>query len=81
MTYLCTSLFEKSIQTDYMLIIHVDHGESIDKALKRYKNKHRHTRQMDELKKRKFFTKPSIKRRSEVLKAAYRDKKLADMGS
>ena len=58
-----------------MLIIHVDHGEGIDRALKRYKNKHRHTRQMDELKKRKHFTKPSVKRRSEVLKATYKNKK------
>ena len=56
-----------------MLIIHIDHGEAIDKALKRYKNKHRATRLMDQLKNRQYFTKPSIERRTEIKKAAYRE--------
>ncbi len=64
-----------------MLIIHVDHGESIDKALKRYKNKHRATRMMDQLKKRQYFVKPSVERRNEVLDAAYRDKTKDEMES
>lgn len=57
-----------------MLIIHVDQGESIEKALKRYKNKHRSVRMMDEIRQRKHFTKPSVKRRNQVLDAAYREK-------
>jgi len=56
-----------------MLIIHIDHGEAIDKALKRYKNKHRATRLMDQLKRRQYFTKPSVQRRNEILDAAYRE--------
>ena len=63
-----------------MLIIHVDHGEGIDKALKRYKNKHRATRQMDQLKKRKFFVKKSVRRREEIIDAEHRDKTRAKLG-
>ena len=58
-----------------MIIIEVKDGESIDRALKRYKNKHRRVKLMDELRKRKHFTKPSVARRTEVLKAVYREKK------
>jgi len=64
-----------------MLVIHIDHGEAIDKALKRYKNKHRATRLMDQLKGRQYFTKPSVKRRTEVKAAAYREKTIEQMGS
>ena len=56
-----------------MLIIHIDHGEAIDKALKRYKNKHRATRLMDQLRRRQYFVKPSITRRTEIKAAAYRE--------
>ena len=57
-----------------MLIIEVKEGESIDRALKRYKRKFQRTGLMKELRNRKEFKKPSIVRRSEVLKAAYRQK-------
>jgi small subunit ribosomal protein S21 len=60
-----------------MIIIEVKDGESIDRALKRYKNKHRRVKLMDELRKRKHFTKPSVSRRAEVLKAVYKEKKNA----
>jgi small subunit ribosomal protein S21 len=63
-----------------MLIIHVDHGEGIDRALKRYKNKHRATRLMDQVRKRKHFVKKSVKRRNEILDAAYRDKTKEQIG-
>ena len=56
-----------------MLIIHIDHGEAIDKALKRYKNKHRATRLMDQLRRRQYFVMPSISRRTEIKAAAYRE--------
>lgn len=62
-----------------MLIIPVDHGESIEKALKRYKNKHRRTRLMQEIRERKFFTRGSVKRRKVKIQAAYRDQKLREM--
>ena len=54
-----------------MLIINVKDGESIDRALKRYKNKHRRVGVIKQLRYRKHFTKPSVARRAEVLKAKY----------
>ncbi len=54
-----------------MLIIEVKDGESIDRALKRYKRKHQSTKLMRQLRRRKHFTKPSVERRTEVLKASY----------
>ncbi len=58
-----------------MIIIDVKDSESIDKALRRYKRKHRQIGVIKELRKRKHFTKPSVERRTEVLKASYRLKK------
>jgi len=55
-----------------MLIIDVKEGESIDRALKKYKRKFERTGMLRELRKRKHFTKPSVKRRTEVLKAIYK---------
>ena len=46
-------------------------NESIDRALKQYKNKFNRSGQMKELRRRKHFTKPSVERRAEVLKASY----------
>ncbi len=54
-----------------MLIIPVKEGESIDRALKRYKRKFNKTRTMIELRNRKQFTKPSVARRAEIQKAEY----------
>ncbi|HPG09488.1 MAG TPA: 30S ribosomal protein S21 [Saprospiraceae bacterium] len=58
-----------------MLIIEVKEGESIDRALKRYKRKHRQINLMRQLRDRKYFTKPSEARRNEILKAQYRNEK------
>ncbi len=54
-----------------MLIIDVKDGESIDKALKRYKRKHQKVGVTKQLRARKHFVKPSVLRRKEVLKARY----------
>ncbi|HOY31791.1 MAG TPA: 30S ribosomal protein S21 [Bacteroidales bacterium] len=54
-----------------MIIIPVKEGENIDKALKKYKRKFEKTGVVKELRERQKFTKPSVKRREEVLKAAY----------
>lgn len=54
-----------------MLIIDVKDGESIDKALKRYKRKHQKVGINKQLRARKHFVKPSVIRRKEVLKAKY----------
>lgn len=60
-----------------MLIIERGDTETIDRMLKRYKNKHRNVKLRDELNSRKVFTKPSVLRRKEVLKAIYTSKKFA----
>jgi len=59
-----------------MLIIDVKSGESIDQALRRYKRKFQRTKLIKELRKRKEFTKPSVVRRNEVLKAVYKEQKV-----
>jgi small subunit ribosomal protein S21 len=54
-----------------MIIVPVKEGESIDKALKKYKRKFEKTGVVKELRVRQKFTKPSVKRREEILKAVY----------
>ncbi|MBK8557295.1 MAG: 30S ribosomal protein S21 [Lewinellaceae bacterium] len=56
-----------------MLIVPVKDGEAIDKALKKYKRKFERAGILKELRRRKNFTKPSINRRAEVLKAIYKE--------
>ena len=58
-----------------MIIINVKEEESIDRALKRYKRKHRNVGIIKELRERKNFTKKSVRRRNQVLGAAYRQEK------
>lgn len=54
-----------------MLKIIVKDGESIERALKRYKRKHRNIKVMQNLRENQYFTKPSVKRRREIQKASY----------
>ena len=54
-----------------MLIIPVKEGENIDRALKRFKRKFDKTGTMRQLRSRQQYTKPSVKRRTEVQKAQY----------
>ena len=56
-----------------MLIVNIKEGESIEKALKKYKKKFEKTGVVRELRERSKFTKPSIQRRQTVLRATYRD--------
>ena len=49
----------------------VKDGENIERALKRYKRKHRNIKVMQNLREGQFFTKPSVKRRREIQKAEY----------
>ncbi|PGH38551.1 MAG: 30S ribosomal protein S21, partial [Candidatus Nephrothrix sp. EaCA] len=55
-----------------MLIINIKENESIDKALKRFKKKFEKTGVLRQLRDRTSFTKPSVRRRSEIIRAAYR---------
>ena len=54
-----------------MIIIPVKEGESIDRALKKYKRKFEKTGVIKELRERQKFTKPSVLKREEKLKAIY----------
>ncbi|GAA4463026.1 hypothetical protein GCM10023093_10630 [Nemorincola caseinilytica] len=55
-----------------MLIIDSKDCENIDKALKKYKKKYEKSRTLNQLRERQSFTKPSIVRRTQILKAIYR---------
>lgn len=61
-----------------MLVVSVKEGESIERALKRYKRKYDRTGVMRQLRSRKQYTKPSVSRRKEIIKAAYIQKKRAE---
>lgn len=55
-----------------MLILESKDCENIDKALKKYKKKFEKARILNQLREGQFFTKPSVSRRKQRLKAAYR---------
>jgi small subunit ribosomal protein S21 len=54
-----------------MIIIDLKKEKSIESALKTYKNKIQKTKQIQKLRERKEFVKPSVTRREEILKAKY----------
>ncbi len=69
----CTFAFPNSKRGYYyMLIIDSKDCENIDKALKKYKKKYEKSRVLNQLRDRQSFTKPSIRRRTQVLKAVYK---------
>ena len=57
-----------------MLIIPVKEGENIERAIKKYKKKFDRTKVMRELRTRKEFTKPSVLKRQEKIRAAYKQR-------
>lgn len=59
-----------------MLIIDVKDGDSIDKALKKYKRKYQRVGILRELRDRKQYTKPSVEKREQRLNAKYREQYL-----
>ncbi len=54
-----------------MIIVPVKEGENIDRVLKKLKRKFEKTGTLKEVRERQKYTKPSIKRREEKLKAIY----------
>ena len=69
--YLCHS--KKNTKEVYtMLIIDSKDCENIDKALKKYKKKFEKSKVLLQLRERQSFTKPSVKRRGQILKAIYK---------
>ncbi len=58
-----------------MLIIPIKDGENIDRALKRFKRKFDRTKVMRTLRDKKQFTKPSVNKRKQNIKATYIQRK------
>lgn len=55
-----------------MIIVEVEGGkDGIEKALKKYKRKFDKLKIMRQLRNRKEFEKPSVKRRNQIIKAKY----------
>ena len=54
-----------------MIIIKIEKGENLEKALKRYKYKVISTKQIDELRKRQEFVKKTTLKREKMRKAKY----------
>lgn len=60
-----------------MLILDAKDCENIDKALKKYKKKFEKSRTLNQLRKRQAFTKPSVAKRTQKLKAIYKQQILS----
>lgn len=58
-----------------MLIVKLENGASIEKALKQYKGKVIKTKQSQQLSERREFKKKSVRRREMVKKAEYLNRK------
>ena len=54
-----------------MIIIDLNNEKNIESALRTYKQKVQRTKQIQKLRERQEFVKPSVKKRSERLKAIY----------
>ena len=54
-----------------MIIVPIKEGENIEKALKKFKRKFEKTGAIRELRSRREFTKPSVKKRVAMQKAIY----------
>lgn len=62
-----------------MIIITVeDSKDGIEKALKKYKRKFEKTKIMKQLRAKKEFVKPSVKKRNEIKKAKYVEQKFSN---
>ena len=54
-----------------MIIMKVQEGENIERALKKFKRKYERTGVLKELRRRQYFTKPSIAKREAMQHAIY----------
>ena len=54
-----------------MLVVPVKENENIERALKRFKKKYDRTGVMKELRARKHYEKPSVRKREQLRKAIY----------
>lgn len=60
-----------------MLVIPVKEGENIERAIKKYKKKFEKTKVLRQLRGRKEFVKPSVLKRQQNIKAAYKQRLLS----
>ena len=58
-----------------MIIVDLSKEKSIETALRTYKNKVQKTKQIQKLRERQEFVKPSVKKRTSRLKAIYIEQK------
>jgi len=56
-----------------MIIVNVKEGESLDRALKRFKKKFEKTGVLRELRSRQAYEKRSVTRRTQIKKAIYKE--------
>ena len=61
-----------------MLIIKNEKGENIERMLKRYKRKIDRTKVLRQLRDKQQFTKPSVKKRKQKMKAIYVEQKFGN---
>lgn len=59
-----------------MLVVNIKEGETIERALKRYKRKCDQTQLIKNIKNLQFYLKPSLKKKEELYKAIYKYKLL-----
>ena len=57
-----------------MIIMPIKEGENIERALKKFKRKYERTGVLQELRRRQYFTKPSIAKRDAMMHAVYVEK-------
>ncbi len=57
-----------------MIVVKVEEGETIDRALKRFKRRIEKSGIMREVRERQFYKKPSEERREILAKAIYRNR-------
>lgn len=57
-----------------MLVVQLKEGDTLEKALKKFKKKFEKTGVVKELRERQKFTKPSVRRRQQKIRAVYRHK-------
>lgn len=57
-----------------MLVVQLKEGDTLEKALKKFKKKFEKTGVIKQLRERQKYTKPSVRRRQQKIRAVYRHK-------
>ena len=68
---ICSYRCQECVGDKNMIIVPIKEGENIEKALKKFKRKFEKTGIVRELRGRKTFEKPSVKKRAQLQKAIY----------